>query len=84
MTAGKNSVWRDILEQTRRNGDDLASIRTSLDRVETRLDGVERSLDGLSEGMRALAGEVKGLAETLPSVVRDVIRGVLQERTQMR
>ena len=38
---GEKLVTRYILEQTRRNGDDLAAIKTRLDRVESRLDAVE-------------------------------------------
>jgi hypothetical protein len=41
---GERLVTRHILEQTRRNGDDLAAIRTRLDRVETRLGSVEPRL----------------------------------------
>jgi uncharacterized protein YoxC len=69
---GEKMVTRHILEQTRRNGDDLASIKTRLDRVETRLDGVDRKVDGLS-------GTVQGLVKTLPTIVRDVMREVLKE-----
>jgi hypothetical protein len=42
---GENLVSRSILEQTRRNGDDLASVKTRLDRVETRLDRVDTRLE---------------------------------------
>ena len=47
---GEKLVTRHILEQTRRNGDDLAAIKTRLDRVENAdLMGVEtrRPCDGL-------------------------------------
>jgi hypothetical protein len=70
---GEKTVTRYILEQTRRNGDDLASIRTRLDRVETRLDRVETRLDGLT-------GKVDGLIKTLPTIVGDAVREVLNER----
>src|SRR5260221_7493719 len=44
---GEKLVTRHILEQTRRNGDDLAAVKSRLDRVELRLDRVEHKLDGL-------------------------------------
>jgi hypothetical protein len=39
---GEKMVTRYILEQTRRNSDDLAAIKTRLDRVEGKVDGVDR------------------------------------------
>ena len=69
---GEKLVTRYILEQTRRNGDDLASIKTRLDRVETRLDGLDRKVDTLS-------GTVNGLVRNLPTVVGDAMREVLRD-----
>ena len=43
---GEKMVTRHILEQTRRNGDDLATVKSRLDRVENRLDAVEQKLGG--------------------------------------
>mgnify|MGYP001485476153 CR=1 FL=1 len=63
---GEKLVTRHILEQTRRNGDDLAVIKTRLDRVETRLDRVEQKVDGLTRD--------------LPGIVAGVMREVLDER----
>jgi uncharacterized protein YoxC len=70
---GEKMVTRHILEQTRRNGDDLAAVKTRLDRVETRLDRVEQKVDGLTHS-------VGGLQRDLPKVVGDVMREVLRER----
>jgi DNA-binding FrmR family transcriptional regulator len=53
------AVTRHILEQTRRNSDDLAAIKTRLDRVEGKVDGVDRKVDDL--------------AKNLPGIVRDVL-----------
>ena len=39
---GEKTVTRYILEQTRRNGDDLVAIKSRLDRVEIKVDGLER------------------------------------------
>jgi hypothetical protein len=44
---GEKLVTRHILEQTRRNGDDLATVNSRLDHMEQRLDRVEHKLDGL-------------------------------------
>jgi len=38
---GERLVTRRILEQTRRNGDDLTAIKTRLDRVEEIVDGLD-------------------------------------------
>ncbi len=62
-----------ILEQTRRNGDDLAAVKSRLDRVEQRLDGIERKVDGLER-------KFDGLSRDLPKIVGEVMRGVLDER----
>ena len=63
---GEKLVTRHILEQTRRNGDDLAAVKSRLDRVEQKLDGLERKFDGLSRN--------------LPQIVGEVMRSVLDER----
>ena len=63
---GEKMVTRHILEQTRRNSDDLAVVISRLDRVETRLDRVEQKVDSL--------------ARNLPTVVGEVMREVLRER----
>ena len=63
---GETLVTRHILEQTRRNGDDLAAVKSRLDRVEQKLDGLERQFDGLNR--------------SLPKIVGEVMRDVLDER----
>lgn len=63
---GEKLVTRHILEQTRRNGDDLAAVKTRLDRVEQKVDGLDKKFDGL--------------LKSLPRVVGDVMRAVLRER----
>ena len=62
---GEKAGHHHILEQTRRNSDDLATVKTRLDRVEHKLDGLERKFDGLSRN--------------LPTIVAEVIRDVLDE-----
>jgi tetrahydromethanopterin S-methyltransferase subunit G len=82
---GEKLVTRHILEQTRRNGHDLAAVRTRLDRIEERLDGVEEKLDGvdlkgLVRKVDSLDRKVDDLTRNLPTIVGDVMREVLRER----
>ena len=67
---GEKMVTRHILEQTRRNGDDLAAVKSRLDRVDQRFDGLERKVDGLTKD--------------LPKIVGEVMRDVLRERDKQR
>ena len=74
---GEKMVTRHILEQTRRNGDDLAAVKSRLDRVDQRFDGLERKFDGLER-------KVDGLTKDLPKIVGEVMRDVLRERDKQR
>ena len=77
---GEKMVTRHILEQTRRNGDDLAAVKTRMDRVETRLGGVESRLGGVENGLGGLEHKVSALTRDLPKIVADAMRDVLRER----
>ncbi len=79
---GEKLVTRYILEQTRQNGDDLAALKTRMDRVERKLDGLDRRFDGLERKVGSLDRKVDDLTKTLPTIIRDVMRGVLHERDQ--
>jgi hypothetical protein len=70
---GEKLVTRYILEQSRRNGDDLAAVKTRLDRVEQRLDGLDQKMNGLDHKFDAFARDY-------PGTVADIMRAVLQER----
>src|SRR5580700_12317505 len=70
---GEKLVTRHILEQTRRNGDDLAGIKTRLARVEEKVDGLDRKVDSLDQ-------TVKDLAKSLPTIVAETMREVQRER----
>ncbi|HMA71853.1 MAG TPA: hypothetical protein VKP67_10250 [Xanthobacteraceae bacterium] len=70
---GEKLVTRHILEQTRRNGDDLAAIKTRLGRVEEKVDSLDRKFDSLGQ-------TVKDLAKSLPAIVADVMREVRREQ----
>ena len=77
---GEKMVTHHILEQSRRNGDDLAAIKTRLDRVEKKLDGVD--LKGLAQKVDGLDSKFDGLTKSLPSIVGGVMREVLRERDE--
>ena len=64
---GEKLVTRHILEQTRRNGDDLAAIKTRLDRVEHKVDDVAQELGGVKHMLN-------GLIHDLPKIVSDAVR----------
>jgi uncharacterized protein YoxC len=76
---GEKLVTRHILEQTRRNSDDLAAIKTRLDRVEGKVDGVDRKVDQLDRKVDRLERTVDDLAKNLPGIVADVMREVQSE-----
>jgi uncharacterized protein YoxC len=70
---GEKMVTRHILEQTRRNSDDLAAIKTRLDRVERKVDGLEQKVD-------MLGTSVNRLARDLPTVVGEAVREAMREK----
>jgi tetrahydromethanopterin S-methyltransferase subunit G len=74
---GEKMVTRHILEQTRRNSDDLAAVLTRLDRVERKVDDNDRRLTGRIDGLER---KVDDLTKNLPRIVGDVMREVLDER----
>jgi uncharacterized protein YoxC len=70
---GEKLVTRHILEQTRRNGDDLAAVKTRLDRVERKVDKVDDRLGHVETHLRALRTDI-------PTIVADTMREVLREQ----
>ena len=70
---GEKLVTRHILEQTRRNGDDLAAVKTRLDRVERKVDKVDDRLGHVETDLRALRTD-------MPKIVADTMREVLREQ----
>lgn len=70
---GEKVVTRYILEQVRRNGDDLAALRGRMDRVEARLDAIEARLSLIEKDFRTFRAE-------LPRMIADTMREVLAER----
>lgn len=78
--AGEKIVTRHILEQTRRNGDDLAALRTRTKRIEEKVDGLERRFDGLERRVDGLDRKFNDFVREFPGIVRDTMREVLRER----
>ena len=74
---GEKMVTRHILEQTSHNSDDLAAIKTRLDRVEHKVDGLDSKIDGVES---RLDNRIGSLERSLPKIVGDVMREVLRER----
>jgi hypothetical protein len=82
---GEKVVTRHILEQTRRNGDDLAGLKTRVGRVEEKVDGLDRKVDGLDRKVDALDRRVGGLESRmggveikLDSLIRDLPRTIAE------
>jgi hypothetical protein len=74
---GEKLVTRHVLEQTRRNSDDLAAIKTRLGRVESRLDGVEG-------GLGRVEHKVDGLTRSLPEIVGEAVREAFREERERK
>lgn len=70
---GEKIVTRHILEQTRRNGDDIAAMRVQLARIEGRYDRTDAEV-------RGLRSEVKAFRAEFPTIVAETVREVLRER----
>jgi uncharacterized protein YoxC len=81
---GEKLVTRHVLEQTRRNSDDLAAIKTRLDRVERKVDGLEQGVSGLGQEFGGLRQEFSALRRDLPKIVGDTMREILRERDAER
>src|SRR5262245_19802118 len=69
---GEKIVTRHILEQTRHNSDDLAAIKSRLDRHDQRFDALERKFDGLERKFDGLERKVDGLERKFDGLERKV------------
>lgn len=72
---GEKMITRHILEQTRRNGDDIAAVKTRLGRVEEKVDGLDRKVDGLAQELGGVKHTLNGLVRDLPRIIADALRG---------
>lgn len=73
VVEGEKLVTRHILEQTRRNGDDIAAMRIQLARIEGRCDRTDAEL-------RGLRSEVKAFRAEFPKIVAETVREVFGNR----
>jgi uncharacterized protein YoxC len=70
---GEKLVTRHILEQSRHNADDLAAVKTRLDRV-------ERKVDSVAQDVGSLKASVERLLLDLPKIVASSVRDVRRQR----
>jgi hypothetical protein len=75
----KKVLLRQILEQTRRNGELLAAIKSCLGRHDRRFDDLERGFDDLKHSLNGPEGELDGLRNDLTTAIRAVVREVFDE-----
>lgn len=80
---GEKLLSRYILKQARQNGDDLAALKTRVERIEDKVDKLEQKLEF---EVRSVRSEIKGLREEfkasqsgLPGMIAEVMREVLRE-----
>jgi tetrahydromethanopterin S-methyltransferase subunit G len=78
---GEKMVTRHILEQTRRNGDDLATVKTRLDQVEARLD---TRIDGVESRLGRVESKLDGLARNLPEIVGEAVREAFRDERERK
>ncbi len=69
-TDGEKMLSRYILTQARQNGDDLAALKTRVDRIEAKVDRLEQTVGHIDLSLGALRRD-------LPSIVADAMRDVL-------
>jgi hypothetical protein len=73
------SVNQQILEQARRQGDDLADIKACLDRIERKLDQVDLKSAGLDQRLDLLGREVGDPGSGLRRAIAAAMRQALHE-----
>lgn len=77
---GEKLVSRHILEQTRRNSDDLAIIKSRLAGHDNRFDTHDARFDRHDARFDRLETELRNLRRDLPTIVAETMREVLKER----
>jgi hypothetical protein len=77
---GEKLVTRHILEQTRRNGDDLATLKGDMKGLRSDMADLRSDMTNLRSDMTGLRGTVHGLAANLPRIVGEAVRNALRER----
>lgn len=75
---GEKLVTRHILEQTRLNGADLATIKRQLEGVD--LKGLVRKVDSLESKVGSMDAKLTGLIHNLPTIIAEALRKDHSER----
>jgi hypothetical protein len=76
---GEKLLSRYILKQARQNGDDLAAVKTRVDRIEEKVDRLDQKVDRLETDLRGLRSDFNSSQEKLPGMIAEVMREVLRE-----
>jgi predicted RNase H-like nuclease (RuvC/YqgF family) len=77
-------VTRHLLEQTRRNGEDIAEIKSDVKGLTRRVDGLDRKVDALDRKVDGLDRKVGGLARSLPEIVGEAVRDAFREERERK
>jgi len=95
---GEKMVTRHILEQTRRNGDDLATLTRKFDDLRREFGdlrgefadlrgefgGLRGEFSGLRGEFGGLRGQFAGFRDSLPSIVGDAVREAIEPLIRKR
>ncbi|MGO9544085.1 MAG: hypothetical protein ACLPPF_04735 [Rhodomicrobium sp.] len=73
---GEKLLSRFILKQSRQNGDDLAALKTRVERIEEKVDRLEQKFE---IEMRAMRNDFSSSQSRLPEMIAEVMREVLRE-----
>lgn len=77
---GEKTIKRHILEQTRRNGDNIAAIKTRLDWVEEKVNRLDKTIDRIDGRLGHVEPGLRSLRTDMPTIIADTIREVLREQ----
>ena len=82
---GEKLVTRHILEQTRLNGADLATIKKRLEGVDLKglarkVDSLESKVGSLESKVGSLDAKLTGLIHNLPAIIAEALRKDRSER----
>jgi peptidoglycan hydrolase CwlO-like protein len=72
---GEKLLSRYILKQVRQNGDDLAAIKTRVDRIEEKVEGLDQKIEGLDQKVDRLDQKVDRLEQKVDRLETD-LRGL--------
>ena len=79
---GEKQVTRYVLDQVRLNGDDLAAIKSRMDRLEVKLQAHDLRFDSVDGELGLLKKGLRDLRKELPGIVADAMREVLGKITK--